>query len=122
MAEGIEVRHARSCATRDGKRCDCEPGYRVVAYDAISKNRVSKTFRTLGGARAWRATAQTQTAKGIRLAGTPRMLKEAAEPFLVGVRFGYGHLMPGNEDEAVALVDAYLEPAASARRLAQLDQ
>jgi integrase len=24
----------------------------------------------------------------------------------------YGHLMPGNEDEAVALVDAYLERAA----------
>jgi integrase len=25
----------------------------------------------------------------------------------------YGHLMPGNEDEAVALVDAYLERATS---------
>jgi integrase len=31
----------------------------------------------------------------------------------------YGHLMPGNEDEAVALVDAYLERADTARRLAQ---
>ena len=36
MAEGIEVRHARSCASRAGKRCNCEPGYRVAAYDAIS--------------------------------------------------------------------------------------
>ena len=53
----------------DGKRCNCEPGYRVAAYDAISKRKVSKTFRTLGEARAWRATAQTQAAKGIRLAG-----------------------------------------------------
>lgn len=34
----------------------------------------------------------------------------------------YGHLMPGNEDEAVALVDAYLERATTARRIAQLDQ
>ena len=33
----------------------------------------------------------------------------------------YGHLMPGNEDEAVALVDAYLERAGTERRLAQLD-
>ena len=32
----------------------------------------------------------------------------------------YGHLMPGNEDEAVALVDAYLERAITGRRLAQL--
>ena len=30
--------------------------------------------------------------------------------------------MPGNEDEAVALVDAYLERATTARRIAQLDQ
>jgi len=51
MAEGIEVRHARSCASRGGKRCNCEPGYRVAAYDAISKRKVSKTFRTLGEAR-----------------------------------------------------------------------
>jgi integrase len=33
----------------------------------------------------------------------------------------YGHLMPGNEDEAVALVDAYLERADTARRLAQTE-
>ena len=32
------------------------------------------------------------------------------------------HLMPGNEDEAVALVGAYLERATKARRIAQLDQ
>jgi hypothetical protein len=30
------------------------------------------------------------------------------------------HLMPGNEDGAVALVDAYLERANTAERLAQL--
>ena len=33
----------------------------------------------------------------------------------------YGHLMPGNEGEAVALVDAYLERADTARRLSRLD-
>ncbi len=33
----------------------------------------------------------------------------------------YGHLMAGNEDEAVALVDAYLERANTAQRLAQLE-
>ncbi|MGH3024774.1 MAG: site-specific integrase, partial [Gaiellaceae bacterium] len=32
----------------------------------------------------------------------------------------YGHLMPGNEDEAVALVDAYLERASTNARLAQI--
>jgi integrase len=33
----------------------------------------------------------------------------------------YGHLMPGNEDEAAALLDAYLERARTRDRLAQLE-
>ena len=33
----------------------------------------------------------------------------------------YGHLMPGNEDEAAALLDAYLERASTKARLAQID-
>jgi integrase len=32
----------------------------------------------------------------------------------------YGHLMPGNEEEGAALLDAYLERANTAARLAQL--
>jgi len=88
MAEGIEVRHARSCASRPGKRCNCNPGYRVAAYDAMSKRKVSKTFRTLGEARRWRAGAQTQAAKGVRLAGTSQTLLEAAEAFVDGLTSG----------------------------------
>ena len=88
MAEGIEVRHARSCASRRGKRCNCEPGYRVAAYDAISKRKVSKTFRTLGAARRWRASAQTQAAKGVRIAGTAQTLRDAAEAFVGGIASG----------------------------------
>jgi len=33
----------------------------------------------------------------------------------------YGHLMPGNEDEAAGLLDAYLRRADTAARVAQLD-
>jgi len=88
MAEGIEVRHSRSCGSRDGKRCNCEPGYRVAAYDAISKRKVSKTFRTLAEARRWRAGAQTLAAKGVRLAGTSQTLRDAAEVFVDGMRSG----------------------------------
>jgi integrase len=88
MAEGIEIRHSRSCASRAGKRCTCEPGYRVAVYDAISRRKVSKTFRTLAEARRWRATAQTQAAKGIRLSGTGETLLEAAEAFVDGIASG----------------------------------
>jgi integrase len=33
----------------------------------------------------------------------------------------YGHLMPGNEDEAAALLDAYVERANTQARLAQIE-
>jgi integrase len=33
----------------------------------------------------------------------------------------YGHLMPGNEEEATALLDAYPERANTTARLAQID-
>jgi integrase len=88
MAEGIEVRRSRSCASHAGKRCNCRPGYRVAAYDAISKRKVSKTFRTLAEARRWRAGAQSQAAKGVRLAGTPQTLHDAAEAFVDGIATG----------------------------------
>jgi hypothetical protein len=40
----------------------------------------------------------------------------------VGTTFDiYGHLMPGGEDEAAALADAYLERANTRARLASLD-
>ena len=88
MAEGIEVRHSRTCGSRDGKRCNCEPGYRVAAYDAISKRKVSKTFKTLVEARRGRAGAQTQAANGVRLAGTSRTLVDTAEAFVDGIASG----------------------------------
>jgi hypothetical protein len=88
MADGIEVRHARSCASLSGKRCNCTPGYRVAAYDVVSKRKASRTFRTLADARRWRAAAQSQAAKGIRLAGTPHRLLEAADAFVDGMATG----------------------------------
>ena len=40
----------------------------------------------------------------------------------IGITFDrYGHLMPGNEDEAAGLLDAYLARSDTAARLAQLD-
>lgn len=47
-----------------------------------------KTFRTLGEARRWRAGAQTQAARGVRLAGTSQTLLEAAEAFVEGIASG----------------------------------
>jgi allophanate hydrolase subunit 2 len=102
MAEGIEVRHSRSCASRNGKRCNCTPGYRVAAYDPVSKRKISKTFRALAEARRWRAGAQTRAAKGVRLAGTPLTLFEAAEAFVDGIAAGAVRTRSGERRAALA--------------------
>jgi integrase len=40
----------------------------------------------------------------------------------IGITYDhYGHLMPGNESEAAALADAYLERANTKARIAALD-
>lgn len=88
MAEGIEVRHGARCATREGRRCNCSPGYRVVVYDASSGRKVSKTFKAASEARGWRASARAMAAKGVRLAGTDVAVSEAAEAFVEGMRSG----------------------------------
>ena len=71
MAEGIEVRHARSCASRAGKRCNCDPGYRVAAYDAMSRAQGLEDIQdALRGSSLARRGAHVQASKGVRLAGT----------------------------------------------------
>jgi integrase len=38
VAKGITERHARSCRSRSGGRCDCEPTYQADVWDGREKN------------------------------------------------------------------------------------
>jgi integrase len=63
MAAGIETRHARSCRTRKGGRCDCEPTYRVrirlTGWDPIKR-----TFASQAEAASWRRDALIAVRRG----------------------------------------------------------
>jgi hypothetical protein len=53
--EGIEVRHARGCASeRDGAACSCRPSFRASLWSPRDRRLVRKTFPTLAAAKAWR--------------------------------------------------------------------
>ena len=52
--EGITVRHSRRCNSREGKRCNCDPGYQAQAYSRRDRKTLRKTFPTLAAAKAWR--------------------------------------------------------------------
>jgi integrase len=64
MAKGIEERHARSCRTRKGGRCDCEPSYRADVWDGVGKQRIRRTFTDRGGATTWRRDALIAIRRG----------------------------------------------------------
>ena len=52
--QGITPRHGRSCASRDGGRCDCKPTHQAQAWDARTNKRLTKTFPTVTAARQWK--------------------------------------------------------------------
>src|SRR5919204_259754 len=57
MAAGIDVRHRRSCRSREGGRCNCEPTYRVQVWDPRARKLHRRPFTDLAEARAWRDDA-----------------------------------------------------------------
>jgi integrase len=85
---GIEVRHAKACASREGRRCTCRPTYQASAWSARDEKRIRKTFPTLAAARAWRAEAQTAIHRGKLRAPTSVTLAESAEGLIAGMRSG----------------------------------
>src|SRR5690242_13189438 len=84
---GIEVRHARSCATRAGAECDCEPTYRAMVY-AGNDTRIRRTFATLEAAKLWRQDAQVDLRRGAIEAAKPLTVAQAAERWVTGARAG----------------------------------
>ena len=56
MAAGIDTRHARSCRSRAGGRCSCEPTYQAHVFDGTGK-RIRRTFPSEAAAKLWRQDA-----------------------------------------------------------------
>jgi integrase len=85
---GIEVRHAKACATREGGNCNCRPTYQASVWSAGEGRRLRKTFPTLAAARAWRAEAQTAVRRGAMRAPVATTAREAGEALIEGMRLG----------------------------------
>jgi integrase len=89
--EGIEPRHLKACASRDGRRCSCQPGYRavvVIERDGPERRRKSKTFSTLAAAQAWRREALLAVENGRLRASARITFRAAGEQYVAGARDG----------------------------------
>jgi len=85
---GIEVRHKKACASRNGGRCNCQPTYQASVWSARESKRIRKTFPTLAEARAWRSETQTGVHRGTLRAPANTTVREAAEELVAGMRSG----------------------------------
>jgi integrase len=88
MATGIRTRHSRKCASRDGKRCNCDPTYEAWIYSAKDDAKIRRSFKSLTEAKTWRSDADSGVRKGVLRAATPVTLREAANAWLKGARDG----------------------------------
>jgi hypothetical protein len=64
MAAGIETRHARACASRDGSGCDCTPTYQAHVFDVRNGRRIRKTFKNRSEAKTWRQDTVVAVRRG----------------------------------------------------------
>lgn len=86
--EGIRVRHARSCRSRDSARCSCAPSYEAWVFLKRENRKLRKSFATLAAAKSWRADAVAAANRGKLRAPVRTSLRVAAAEFLAGARDG----------------------------------
>jgi hypothetical protein len=60
---GIEIRHKKSCPSRDGGFCVCDPSYRAQVWSPSDGRFVRRTFRNLTEAIVWRDDARRGAAR-----------------------------------------------------------
>jgi integrase len=85
---GIEVRHKKACASRDGCRCNCQPTYQASVWSARESKRIRKTFPTLAEARAWRSETQTGVRRGTLRAPANTTVQESADELVASMKSG----------------------------------
>ena len=124
--EGIRIRHSRTCATRDGGKCDCQPSYEASVYSKRDNRKIRKTFGHESEAKLWRADALIQLDRGAMRAPKATTVAEAWATWLAGAEAGTIH-PAGRECYKPSAIRAYREgmrlrvlPEFGAARLADL--
>jgi integrase len=80
--EGIVVRHAHACRSREGGRCSCRPSFQAQVWSVREQKTIRKTFRELNEARAWRQQSQIAVRNGLLRSPSQTTLTQAAAEWL----------------------------------------
>jgi integrase len=88
---GIRERHSRSCASRNGARCNCEPSFEACVFSKRDGKKIRKTFSgkgALSAAKNWRADALKPVREGTLRAPSNKTVRQAVDEFLRGAEAG----------------------------------
>ena len=88
MATGIVKRHSRGCATKQGKRCNCNAGYEASVYSKREGRKIRKTFAREAEARSWRSNALSALEAGALRSSKPTTVRQAWEAWIAAAREG----------------------------------
>ncbi len=106
MSIGIEARHRRSCATRNGaRRCTCTPTYQANVWDAKIRRRLRRTFSTRSAAKRWRHDAIVALHRGELSGERGPLLTTAVEQWLNDLRDGHIPNRSGDPYKPAAIRD-----------------
>nr|MBA2794368.1 hypothetical protein [Thermoleophilaceae bacterium] len=100
MSTGIEARHARTCGSRSGTRCDCTPTYQASTYDAQAQKKVRKSFKTISAAKPWRQDAAVAVRAGELTARRGPTLQAATDQWLLDMEAGHERMGSGMAAQA----------------------
>jgi integrase len=126
--EGITVRHSRRCASRQGRRCNCTPGYQAQAYSRRDGKTLRKTFPTLAAAKAWRADAQSAIRHGTLRGPSNVTIAEAFDAWEKGVHEGSIRNRSGDHYKPSVIrgysqsIRLYIKPELGSRKLSSLSR
>src|SRR4051794_26454034 len=88
MAKGVRERHGRSCRSRLGGRCSCEPSFEAQVWNPAEGRPVRRTFRDAAEARTWVRDARTAIRRGRPARQASPTLERAGEAWLDQARAG----------------------------------
>ncbi len=126
--EGVVARHARSCASRAAKACDCRPAFQAWSWDPVTHRKLRRTFPTVSAAKSWRAAAATAISRGELRAGPVPTVQAAAEALIAGLHDGSIRARGGSPFKPSTIVgyEAALRrriiPALGRRRLSEVSR
>jgi len=126
--EGINVRHSRRCASSEGGRCNCDPGYQAQAYSRRDGKTLRQTFPTLAAAKAWRAEAQTAIRRGTLRGPSDITIAEACDAWERGVQEGSIRNRSGDPYKPSVIrgysqsIRLYIKPELGSRKLSSLSR